>query len=193
MNLLTSSNIILFVIVFLPGFLSVKIHRLLIADEKYDFTKNLFEIIGYSLINFVLFSWLIALNEYNNWGKDFPTAYYISAFIILIAGPLIWPLLLNKLLESKRIKPHVISSSKSAWDFIFTKRIAAWVIVHLKDGRKIGGKFSTKSFAAPYPCKETIYIEELWSLDESKFVSVVPRTNGILIISDDILAIEFFT
>jgi hypothetical protein len=164
----------------------------LIADEKYDFTKNLFEIIGYSLINFVLFSWLIVINDYNNWIKVFPAGFYTSAFIVLIVGPLIWPLILNRVLNSKMIKPHVISSSKSAWDFIFTKRNGAWVIVHLKDGRKIGGKFSTKSFASPYPCKETIYIEELWELEGSKFVNIIPRTNGILIISDDIFAIEFF-
>jgi len=192
MNLLTSNNILFFIIIFLPGFLSVKIHRLLIADEKYDFTKNLFEIVGYSLINFVLWSWLIAINKCYHWETSFPVGYYISIFIILIVGPLIWPFLLNEILEIKSIKRHVISSSKSAWDFYFTKRIPSWIIVHLKDGRKIGGRFSTESFASPYPCKETIYIQELWKLEDSKFIEVIPRTNGILIISDDIFAIEFF-
>jgi hypothetical protein len=29
-------------------------------------------------------------------------------------------------------------------------------------------------------------------LQDSKFISIVPRTNGILIISDEIFGIEFF-
>jgi hypothetical protein len=189
MNLLTNDNITLFVILFLPGFISVKIHRLLVADEKYDFTKNLFEIIGYSLINFILFSWLLFIDAYFTWFINFPIGFYFSFFIIFIVGPIIWPLLFNKILNYKKIKPYVIGNSKSAWDFHFTKREAAWVIVHLKDGRKIGGKFSKRSFASPYPCKETIYIEELWNLQDSKFISIVPRTNGILIISDEIFGI----
>jgi len=192
MNLLTNDNITLFIILFLPGFISIKINRLLIADEKYDFTKNLFEIIGFSLINFILFSWLIIVNAYYTWFINFPFGFYASTVIVLVIGPVIWPFLLNKILESKKIKPHVISNSKSAWDFVFTKRDGAWVIVHLKDGRKIGGRFSTKSFASPYPCKETIYIQELWALEKNKFTNIIPRTNGILIISDDIFAIEFF-
>jgi len=192
MNLLTNDNITLFVILFLPGFISVKINRLLVADEKYDFTKNLFEIVGYSLINFILCSWLLFLDIYYTWFINFPIGFYLSLFLMFIVMPIIWPLLIDKILKSKKIKPHVISNSKSAWDFHFTKREAAWIIVHLKDGRKIGGKFGPKSFASPYPCKETIYIDELWNLDKGIFKNIVPRTNGILIISDDIFAIEFF-
>jgi hypothetical protein len=193
MDLLTNDNISLFVILFLPGFISVKIHRLLIADEKYDFTKNLFEIIGYSLINFVLFSWLLFILAYFTWFVNFPIGFYFSIFVIFIIGPIIWPLALNKILKSEWIKSHVVSSSKSAWDFHFTKRKGSWVIIHLKDGRKIGGKFGSKSFAAPYPCKETIFIEELWKVENNNFINVIPQTGGILIISEDIFAIEFFT
>jgi len=193
MELLTNDNISLFVILFLPGFISVKIHNLLVADENYDFTKNLFEIIGYSLLNFVLCSWLLFINAYYSWFVNFPFGFYTSIFLIFIIAPIFWPLLVEKILHSKKIKPHVISNSKSAWDFYFSKRETAWVIVHLKDGRQIGGKFGIKSFASPYPCKETIYIEELWNLQAGKFINIIPNTNGILIISDDIFAIEFFT
>ena len=192
MNLLTNDNITLFVILFLPGFISVKIYHLLVADEKYDFTKNLFEIIGFSLVNFILFSWLLFINAYYTWFVNFPFGFYFSLILIFIIGPIGWPIVLSKVLNSKKIKPHIIGDSKSAWDFHFTKRESSWIIVHLKDGRKVAGKYDTKSFASPYPCKETIYIEELWNLVDNKFTSIVPRTNGILIISDDIFAIEFF-
>jgi hypothetical protein len=192
MDIVNNDNIGLFIVLFLPGFISVKIQCLLIADEKYDFSKNLFEIIGYSLINFILLSWLIALNIYYDWLWDKSFGFYLSAIFILVVAPTLWPVLFNKLLESKWVKPHVIGSSKSAWDFQFSKRESSWIIVHLKDGRKIGGKFAIRSFASTYPCKESIYLEELWKLENNKFIYQVPRTNGILIISDDIFAIEFF-
>ena len=135
---MNDNNIALFIIIFLPGFLSVKIHRLITAEEKYDFSKNLFEIVGFSLVNFLLFSWLIALNILFTWFINFAFGFYFSGVIILIIGPLLWPILLDKILKNNYVKPYVISSSKSAWDFVFTKREAAWIIVHLKDGRKIG-------------------------------------------------------
>lgn len=193
MDFLSNDKIGLFIILFLPGFISVKVHRLLIADEKYDFSKNLFEIVGYSLINFILSSWLIALNVLSDWIWTRSWGFWLSSILILTIFPIFWPIILNKFLQLKSIKQYVVSNSKSAWDFHFTKREGAWIIVHLKDGRKVGGKFGSKSFAAPYPCKESIYLEELWNLDKDKFISQVPRTNGILIISDDIFAIEFFT
>lgn len=193
MDFISVDNIGLFIVLFLPGFISIKIHRLLIADEKYDFSKNLFEIIGYSLINFILLSWLILLNVYNDWLWTLSIWFFLSAIITLIIAPIFWPILFNKLLKSKWIKPHTISNFKSAWDFQFNKREPAWIIVHLKDGRTIGGRFGKKSFAAPYPCKENIYIEELWKLQNGVFINPIPRTQGILIISDDIFAIEFFT
>ena len=52
------------------------------------------------------------------------------------------------------------------WDYVFSRRQAYWVIVHLRDGRKIGGRFDRKSFASSYPADEQIYIEEVWRLDE---------------------------
>lgn len=193
MGFLTLDNIGLFIFLFLPGFISVKIHNLMIANEKYDFSKNLFEIIGYSLINIILFSWLILLNIHYDWIYYKGYKFFISIILILIIGPICWPIAISSILKSKLFKPHIISDSKSAWDFFFSKRSQGWIIVHLKDGRRIGGKFGKYSFASPYPCKESIYIQELWKLGEdNNFIEKIDRTNGMVIISDDILGLEFF-
>ena len=46
------------------------------------------------------------------------------------------------------------------------------MIIHLKDGRRIGGRFDENSSASSFPAKEQIYIEEVWELDESgKFIN----------------------
>jgi len=45
------------------------------------------------------------------------------------------------------------------------------MIIHLKDGRRIGGRFDENSSASSFPAKEQIYIEEVWELDENENLS----------------------
>jgi hypothetical protein len=64
----------------------------------------------------------------------------------------------------------------------------------LKDGRRFGGLYSSKSFASSSPAQPEIYLEEVWILDESGlFKAKVDRTAGVLIAGEDILALEFFS
>ena len=79
------------------------------------------------------------------------------------------------------------------WDFVFSKRKSAWVIAHLKDGRRIGGKYSINSRTSAYPNQRQIYIEELWVLkDDGGFVKPVERSGGAILFEDEISTIEFF-
>ena len=71
--------------------------------------------------------------------------------------------------------------------------ISHWIIVHLKDGRKISGRYDTESFASSFPAEEQIYLQEVWILDdEGGFKEPVERTSGIIILKDEISLIEFF-
>ena len=55
------------------------------------------------------------------------------------------------------------------------------------------GRFDTNSFASSYPAKEQIYLEEVWELGEKgNFVKRIDRSKGIVILGDEIVAIEFF-
>ena len=89
---------------------------------------------------------------------------------------------------------YVIHPVSKPWDYVFGKKQSYWVIVHLNDGRRIGGRFDTNSFASTDPAKEQIYLEELWNLDENGgFAKRVDRTGGIIISEDSILAVELLT
>ena len=59
----------------------------------------------------------------------------------------------------KKKAPHPI---KMPWDFVFKQRQWYWVIVELKDGTKVGGKYAEHSFTSSYPAPEQIYLEEKW-------------------------------
>jgi hypothetical protein len=86
------------------------------------------------------------------------------------------------------------SPNVRAWDEIFARRTECWVIVRLKDQRKIGGLFGPRSFASRGPASTEIYLEQVWQVDpDGGFTgNIVESTAGILIMGSEIWAIEFF-
>ena len=108
--------------------------------------------------------------------------------------PIIWPLLFLKIAYWKPVSKHIINPLPKPWDYIFKKGETFWVIVHLKDGRKVGGRYDKHSFASSYPEKEEIYLEEVWELaDNGKFIKPIERSKGIIILGKEISLIEMFT
>ncbi|HDT2309323.1 TPA: hypothetical protein QHP34_004001 [Citrobacter braakii] len=66
-------------------------------------------------------------------------------------------------------------------------------MVTLKDGKKIGGKYSTDSFSSSAPNPEQLYLEETWVINaDGGLERVRTDTMGILILSKEIESIEFF-
>ena len=183
----------LFLIFSIPGFVSLKVYDLLIPGERRDFSKSLFEVIAYSALNFALLSWLIILIHSRGFYGQHPVLYFGSLFLILFIFPAIWPFAYFKVSSWSIISKRLIHPIPKPWDYVFGKRQSFWVIVHLKDQRRIGGRFDTNSFASSYPAKEQIYLEEVWQLDEKgNFVKPFDRSKGIVILGDEIVALEFF-
>ncbi|MBS1258964.1 MAG: hypothetical protein MAG551_02028 [Candidatus Scalindua arabica] len=193
MNIWQIDKLALFLTFFIPGFISIKIYDLLVPSELRNFPKTLFEAIGYSALNFAALSWLIYLIHSGNFYSNHGFWYFVFLFIIMFLAPISWPFLFIKLSLWKPVAKYIIHPIHKPWDYVFGKKESFWIIVHLKDGRKIGGKFDTNSFASSYPAEEQIYLEEVWKLKENGgFVEPIDRSQGILISSKEILSIEFF-
>jgi len=187
-------NIVLFLVLFIPGFISVKVYDLLIPSARRDFSKSLYEVFGFSFLNFAALSWLIIPIHTGNFFDSHKIVYSILIFIIFLVAPTLWPILYIKLSSWGPIAKHVRNPFEKPWDYVFAKRESYWVIVNLRNGQKVGGRFGEKSFASSYPAKEQIYLEEVWELDEKgKFLNPIKRSRGTIILSDkDILSLEFF-
>lgn len=193
MNVWQIDRLVLFLIFLIPGFISTKVYDLLIPGERRDLSKSLFEVVAYSAINFALLSWLIILIHSRGFYGDHPALYFSSLLLILFIFPAVWPLLYLKVSSWNIIAKRFIHPIPKPWDYVFGKRQSFWVIVHLKDKRRIGGRFDTNSFASSYPAKEQIYLEEVWELGEKgNFVEPIERSKGIVILGEEIMAIEFF-
>ncbi len=193
MELLTIDKLILFLFFFIPGFLSLKFYEILFADERVDFSKSFYEAIGISCINFAIFFWVIFYINSPGYSEEHPFWYYILTLIILFVTPLIITWFFSLIQKTKIFGKFFVSPERIPWDWHFSKRESYWVIVTLKDGRKIGGKYGLNSMASAAPKPKEIFIEDVWKLDKTyKFIESIKRNKGVLITEENILTIEFF-
>jgi len=193
MNIWEIDKLQLFLMFVVPGFISIKIYDLIIPGERRDFSKAIVEAIAYSSLNFALLSWLIALINTGDFATKHQFIYALAIVFIMFGFPVLWPILFLKITEWKPIADKIYHPILKPWDWYFKKGEACWVIVHLKDGRKIGGKYDENSFASSFPAEEQIYLEEIWQLDKKgAFIKSVERTKGMIIFKDEILSVEFF-
>ena len=81
----------------------------------------------------------------------------------------------------------------TAWDYFFDKRELTFLLIHLLDGKMIGGYYGPNSYAGDFPNDGDIYLEAVYSVDDDgKFCDPVENTKGLLIRRDQYSYIEFF-
>lgn len=187
------NKMVLFLIFVLPGFISLVIYDYIIPKEKRDFSKSIIEIVCYSTLNFIALFPLIYVNIKYDYYNTNTFLLYLSLLIVFIVLPILWPIIFTKFTHTKFFKSHFLHPIAKPWDYFFGKKESAWVIVHLKSGKMIGGWYGEDSFASSYPDEEQIYLEKVWKLDQTGvFLSEVDQTKGVIISSDEISSIEFF-
>lgn len=185
-------NLVIFIVFFIPGFISIKIYDLLVLTDKRDFSKSISEAVGYSCINYGALFWLIYLIVKNDFYAESPFAFYALILLVLLIMPIIWPILFLRLINWKPITRHFRSPIPKPWDYVFLKRESYWVIINLKDGSRVGGIYDTDSFASLYPIEEQIYLQQVWQLDENgKFSKPIVGSQGIIVMREQIASIEF--
>ncbi len=193
MGALTFDKILIFIIFFVPGFTYLKFYRLFIAEVRTDFSKDLYEAIGFSFINTLIFSYPLTLIHSDNFPENHPVLYYITILGIVIIAPILFTLIFYYISKQKWFSRFLVNPVKSAWDSFFSRRESYYVIVTLKNGRKIGGKYGLNSFSSTYPNPKEIYLEEVWTLnDKNGFEEKVMQTEGVLIVENEISTIEFY-
>lgn len=120
-----------------------------------------------------------------------PLALYALVIFALIAMPAIWPFVTQWCIRRLQAWDLILIPSHSAWDDVFLRNEAYFVIVHLNDGSRAGGYYGSNSFAGLHPISGQLYLEQLWYLDESgRFVGPVPDSRGFILRPDDYKYVE---
>jgi hypothetical protein len=181
------------IVLFLPGFISLKLHRFL-ERRSGSAADAIIDVVGFSLLNALVLFWPIYLNgKLLADGKPFWWAIVANAGLACVVGPAIWPLLL-RLVERYGLRGGwLLGEQKTAFDAYFSTNEPCWVIVHLKDGAQVGGYFGGNSYASAHPHSGDFYLQELWNLDsDGVFDGPIINSKGAIFHRSDYVWLEFF-
>lgn len=185
---------IAFALFALPGFISILVFRLLHPVARSRFQDLILEAVAFGAINFALMSWAIPVAGWLFAGFQEPqwARLYLLAVVVVFVAPAIWPVLLLQFMRFAENRGWILRSVNSAWDQFFLQKESCWVIVHLHNGKRIGGFFGRDSYASLYPEPGSIYIQQIWNLDDDgKFLEAVPDSKGMIFRPADYHLIEF--
>ena len=187
-------KLLLFLLFFVPGFITMKAYEMFTPWGKIDFSKRWLEAVAYSALNFIALSWLIFIVHNNKFFTNSKFWYTIGIIVIGIIFLALWGYLFFRVTRAKTFEKYTKSPYPTCWDMFFSSKESYWVILHLKNGEKVGGKYDSESYATAFPTKEQIYLEEVWKLDEEtdEFIGPYDDSKGILISNDEIQYLEFF-
>ncbi|MES2403550.1 MAG: DUF6338 family protein [Pseudomonadota bacterium] len=193
MDIWNINALALFIAFVIPGFISLKTYQLLFPSESRGSDKLLIDAIAYSSINYAILLWPIYAIETHNVRVLHPTAYVLFYVFALLIAPVIWIFLFKRIRTTQIAQKSVPHPIARPWDYVFGQRRPHWIVVTLKSGRSVGGRYDASSFASSAPAPEQLYLEEHWVLNEDGgFERPRAETNGILILSSEIATVEFF-
>ena len=193
MDIWETNKLLLFIGFVIPGFVSLKTYELLIPSAPKESAKQLIDAVAYSCVNYALLFWPILMVETNQIWSTHPSAYIAFYAVVLLAAPVAWTFLFKTICTMQLLRKILPHPTARPWDYVFRQGKPYWVIVTLKDGKQLAGRYDTSSFASSAPAPEQLYLEEAWVLnDEGGFERKRAGTAGIMILAHDIVAIELF-
>jgi hypothetical protein len=193
MDIWEADRLGLFITFVVPGFISIKVYQLLFPGSQRAVSDQLVDAVAYSCLNYAALFWLVVIVEDSRLKDIFPALYYAFYLLLLLVAPAMWVLLWRWLRTREffqRNAPHPI---QKPWDYVFQQRHPFWMIVYLRSGAVVGGKFHSGSFASSSPASEQIYIEESWLVEEGVLVRPLERSEGVIVMSEEISHIELFS
>ena len=193
MDIWDQNKLVLFIAFVVPGFVSLKSYELLCPRMSKDSSQQVIDAIAYSCINYAILLWPIWFIENESVRSSHPNIYISFYVFVLLVAPVIWAIALRWMRTTKSFQKILPHPTAKPWDYVFAQRKRYWVIVSLRDGKKIGGRYDMNSFASSAPATEQIYLEECWVVNDDGGLER-PRigTAGILVMAADIITVEFF-
>ncbi len=191
---LEADYVMAFVTLVLPGLLAMQTYRLRVPSENHNAKDRLIEIVTFSLLNLAIVGPVVSMYAQGPLTTLTAGQLWFAGVLALVLAPVVLGLLAafgREFLDSKSL---AVGRYKTAFDSVFGLRAGCWLIVELDDGRIVGGRFGTNSYATTYPESGDLYIEELWTVsdDGRYFVAPSPGNPGIVLKSGEYKFIKVF-
>ncbi len=193
MDIWSADKLVLFIAFVVPGFVALKTYALLCPSESRHAATEIIDAVSFSSINYALLIWPILSIHSHDVRATAPTTYAIFCVFVLLIAPISWACVFFRLRQTQFFQRSLPHPTAKPWDYLFAQRKPYWMIVTLKDGKKIAGRYDSKSFASNNPAREQLYLEQAWHLSEAGGFDR-PRTDsaGILVLSAEIESVELF-
>jgi hypothetical protein len=192
MDIWEQNKLLLFIAFVIPGFIGLKAYELLFPGPPRDSSQQIIDAIAISCFNYALLLWPISAIESGGLRLSHPAAYSAFYIFVLLLAPILWAFAYKWLRLQpaiQRILPH----PGNPWDYMFGSLKPYWIVVTLKEGTKLGGKYDSLSFSSTSGTPERLYLEEAWLINEQGgFERKKNNTAGTLIMCHDVASIEFF-
>jgi hypothetical protein len=194
-----SFDVVFFTAGFLvPGFIWSAVLSLFIPSRSAAPEVRFLQFLTLSCINHGIWSWALFMIFRSGFVQSHPNGSGIFLGVIIFVSPVALGVLSGLLQQRQevmrffnRLGIRTIHPIACAWDWHFSRAKPYWVLVTLKDGTRVYGLFGTRSFAASDPEKRDLYLEEQFRPMETGDWAPVEDTGGVLILADEIAAVEF--
>lgn len=189
--LLEEKKLFLFVLLVFPGLVSMVVYRLVLPARPIEWKGAFVQGLFYSIVNFALCSWLLALIDI--YGHRYPLSASLAFTVVILVGPILWPILLVRVLGNPWVASRLQLPFPTGWDFFFHQRNPCFVLITLKGGGRVGGFFGPGSYAGSFPDHGDIYLQAVYELtDQGKFGKPVESSRGLWIRKEEYSVVEFF-
>lgn len=160
-------------------------------DSKIEFLQ----FFAYSTFNAVIWLAPYILAQQNGFADQHPFKFAAGVITALFLLPCFLGLAHAYFL--RKFGGHFIATIPTAWDWYFSRSSPVMVVVTLKDGSKVYGRFGSNSFASSQSEERDIYIENVYDPDTDSIsgtdgMKPVEKNGGILIKSEQIQFVEFY-
>ncbi|MDR1923344.1 MAG: DUF6338 family protein [Planctomycetaceae bacterium] len=171
-----------------PGLVAMRMYRLAVATEKVDWQNAVIESTFWGTVNLLFASPMVYFGIWFFGGirLDF-------LFIFLVATSIAMPLIWIQINKFNCVNEHILSYHPTAWDYFFSLNKPCVVLIHLKNGKLIGGYCGKKSFTSALPNKKSIYLEKVAIIDDNGvFQEWVTNSEGVIVDGDAFDYVELF-
>ena len=194
--LLKPEGAMLFMLLVVPGFVSLRFYENRVAGERRKAGEAIVDIIIFSAVNDGV--WAVGLYLFGV--RDLSRMPAVGLFILVVFVVVLSPIILAFVFEGiqKRFSgpSGLIHPTTKPWDWMFQDRIKSpvQIVFTLSDGRRFGGYWQQPCFASSYPSDEQVFLGEVYNVDQTtgQLIDKIPNHCGILVDKSTIDFIEIF-
>jgi hypothetical protein len=179
-----------------PGLISIHVYKLLIPSQRIDWGQAVLQGFFFTVINYLLLFPLVVFVLRPTNLEQRQVLYWLALAVMWLLGPIALPVIWKWLLGTRLLGRYLQQPYPTPWDYYFDyfdRREPSFMIIHLKNGRLLGGHWGPRSYASAYPDQGDLYLSAVHRVDpKGRLGQPVPSTKGLLIRRDEYTYIELF-